>query len=393
MNMKSPDMSDAAQTVGTAPMRLFSGEPQYQNFCRIQQLMATKPMRPAPRSFEFPEGPRITLPATYVADGGATKDLKALLEDTHTSALLVLKDGVVRFETYWLTGGRGVQWMSMSVAKSFISALVGIALSEGLIKSLEEPIDAYASKLKGSAYGGVRIKDVLQMSSGARWNEDYTDPTSEIYRLSAAMQPGGSYDAFMASMVRDNVPGSVCVYDSADTQALAMLVAAATGRPVTDYMQEKICDALGMEFPGYWVCDSQGVEMAFGGLLLTARDFAKLGELYRNGGVWGGQQVVPADYVAASVRFDAPHLAPGKPIVANHAFPLGYGYQWWLLPGDRGEFSAIGVYNQYVYVDPSRGVVIAKLSANPAYGTSKEDEVNKDYETILALRAISRQFD
>jgi CubicO group peptidase (beta-lactamase class C family) len=126
---------------------------------------------------------------------------------------------------------------------------------------------------------------------------------------------------------------------------------------------------------------------------MTARDFAKLGELYRNGGAWRDRQIVPPEYVAASTKADAPHLAPGMPLVGDHAFPLGYGYQWWIPEGDRGEFSAIGVYNQYVYVDPSSGVVIVKLSANPAYGTSKDEETNKDIENIDALRAISRQFD
>ena len=373
-------------------LRLFTGEPQYENFARIHLVQSVKQMRPAERPFEFPTGPAITLPQTYVVDG-VSRDLRMLLDETHTSALLVLKDGAVRCEAYFLTGGRRVPWISMSVAKSFISALVGIAQAEGLIGSLEDPINRYASLLSGTAYDGVRIKDVLQMSSGARWREAYTDPDAEIFRLSAALGPGGSFDEFMSTMVRETTPGTLCRYDSADTQALGLLLAGATGRSITDYMQEKLFLPLGMESPGYWMIDSKGREMAFGGLLMTARDFAKLGECYRNGGVWGGRQLVPTDYVAASTRADAPHLAPGMPLVGDHAFPLGYGYQWWLPPGDCGEFSAIGVYNQYVYVDPPRGVVIVKLSANPAYGTSTEETVNKDYENIWAMRAISRQFD
>lgn len=374
-------------------LALFNGQPQYQNFCRMHELAATKPMRPASRSFQFPEGAKISLPATYRADNGEARDMRALLDATHTSALLVLQNGVVRFEEYWLTGGRGVQWMSMSVAKSHVSALTGIALAEGKIRSLSDPITAYTPKLANTAYDGVRIKDVLQMSSGARWNEDYSDPNSEVFRIGAALAPGGSYDAFMSTTVRQNTPGSVCVYDSADTQALAMLIAGATGQSLTQYMQEKLYGPLGMESPGAWICDSFGVEMAFAGLLMTARDFAKLGELYRNGGVWEGRQIVPADYVAASVKWDSPHLAPGKPLVGDHTLPMGYGYQWWLPAGNDGDFSAIGVYNQYVYVNPKRGLVIVKLSANPRYGTSKDERDNKDAENIQALQAISRQFD
>lgn len=228
------------------------------------------------------------------------------------------------------------------------------------------------------------------MSSGARWNEDYSDPDSDILRKGSALGPGGSVDVFMGDMVRESAPGTICRYNSADTQALGMLIAGATGRTLTDYMHEKLVMPLGMESPSYWVLDSKGREMAFAGVLMTARDFARLGELYRQRGVWGGRQIVSATYVDASVRVESPHLAPGLPLVGDHAFPMGYGYQWWLPPGQDGEFSAIGVYNQYVYVDPSRGVVIVKLSANPAYGTSKEESVNKDYENILAMRSISR---
>lgn len=260
---------------------LFSGVPQYDNFARMQHNNAVSNMVPSMQPFDFAEGARISLPTTYEFEGD-TRNLHMLLGGTHTSALLVLKQGVVRYEQYWLTGGREVQWISMSVAKSFVSAHVGIAMSEGHIASTEEPIDKYATGLKGSAYEGVRIKDVLQMSSGARWNEDYSDKDSEIFRLSEATGPGGSFDKFMASMPRDTEPGTRCMYNSADTQALGMLVAGATGVSLTEYMQAKLYTPLGMESSGHWMVDSVGRELAYAGLLMTARDFAKLGELYRS---------------------------------------------------------------------------------------------------------------
>jgi CubicO group peptidase (beta-lactamase class C family) len=371
---------------------LFTGIPQYENFSRLKNLLSVTEMKAAQQHFEFPEGCPIELPLDYVFDGKSLRVVD-LLNQTHTSALLVLKDGAVRFEKYWLTGGRDVQWLSMSVAKSFVSALVGIAVQEGFINSIDDPISRYAPSLSGSAYDGVRIKDVLQMSSGARWNEDYNDRNSEIFKMRAALGPDGSLDTFLSSVMRDVSPGTLCRYNSADTQALGLLLVKATGRSIADYMREELCVPLGMESPGYWLVDSKCREMAYAGLNLTARDFAKLGELYRNGGRWGERQIVPADWVLASTRIETPRLAPGKPIVGDHAFPLGYGYQWWLPDGNRGEFSAIGVYNQYVYVDPSRGVVIVKLSANPAYGTSKGEETNKDIENIEVLRAIARQLD
>jgi CubicO group peptidase (beta-lactamase class C family) len=159
-------MSQQAEEKGFNRLRLFTGELQDENFARLQHLAHVKEMKPSKRPFEFTDGPAIALPKTYAVDG-VSKDLKSFLEETHTSALFVLKDGKVRFEQYWRTGGRKVQWISMSVAKSFTSAMVGIAMRDGLIKSLDDPINRYAPKLSGTAYDGGRIKDVLQMSSGA----------------------------------------------------------------------------------------------------------------------------------------------------------------------------------------------------------------------------------
>ena len=275
------------------------------------------------------------------------------------------------------------------MGKSFVSALVGIALDEGKIESLYQAVSDIVPRLKGTGYDGVPLKDVLQMSSGARWNEDYSDSDSDINRFAAAITGGMGLNEFVAGMVRATEPGSLCQYNSADTQALGLLLVNATGRSVTDYMQEKLYDPLGMESPGYWLLDSKGLEMAFGGLNMTARDFAKMGELFRNGGHWQGQQLVPEPWVKASITPDAPHLQNGQVLVGGHVLPLGYGYQWWIPEGDRGEFSAIGVYNQFVYVDPTCGVVIVKLSANRAYGTSPDEATNREMETIAFLRTIA----
>jgi CubicO group peptidase (beta-lactamase class C family) len=191
-------------------------------------------------------------------------------------------------------------------------------------------------------------------------------------------------------MVRENEPGTVCRYNSGDTQILGVLLARATGRTVSDYMQEKLCEPLGMSAPSYWLVDGAGMEVAFAGLNMTARDFARLGELYRNDGVLDGHQVVPAAWTKMSTVTGAPHLEPGQPIVGDHHFGLGYGYQWWIPAGSDGEFSAIGVYNQFVYVDPSRNRVIVKLSANRAYGTTPDESTNREHETVEFLRALAR---
>ena len=369
-------------------LNLYSGQPQHVNFARMKELFPVGTLKPASSPHPFPAGRSIELPDAFQFEG-VIRPTEDFVNATDTSAILVLKEGEIRFEQYALTGGPEVQWISWSVAKSFISALIGVAVDEGLISDIEDAIDGYVPDLTGSAYEGVRIKDVLQMSSGARWNEDYSDPDSDINRFGAAITGGLGLDEFVAGMVRATEPGTLCQYNSADTQALGLLLVNATGRSVTDYMQEKLYEPLGMESPGYWLLDSKGLEMAFGGLNMTARDFAKMGELFRNGGNWQGQQLVPETWVKASITPDAPHLQNGRVMVGGHVLPLGYGYQWWIPEGERGEFSAIGVYNQFVYVDPACGVVIVKLSANRAYGTSPDEATNREMETIAFLRAVA----
>jgi CubicO group peptidase (beta-lactamase class C family) len=371
-----------------ASLGLFRGGPQHEHFDRMYELLPSTRMTPSSSPHHFPDGSPVTLPASFRV-GGSTIDTEQFLDVTDTAALLVLRDGAVVHEQYRLTGGREVQWMSMSVAKSFVSALVGIAVGQGLIGSIEEPISDHVEVEPGSAYDGVRIKDVLQMSSGARWHEDYSDPASDVARLGTAMGPGGSLDRFVATMTPDRAPGTVCRYNSADTQALGSLLVNVTGRTITDYMQEHLCEPLGLEHDGYWLLDATGREMAFGGVNLTARDFAKLGELYRLGGRWNGRQVVPADWVAASIVPDAPHLEHGSPEIAGEKLADGYGYQWWLIPGGLDQYSAIGVYNQWVFVSPHHRVTVVKLSATRTYGTTMGEETNFDGTHELFLRAVA----
>lgn len=375
-----------------APPQLFVGEPVLEVFCRPAELLPATTMAASSVPTAWPVGTPVELPSTYTFRD-TEHSVDEFLAATDTGALLVLREGAIRYERYWHTGGPEVRWLSMSVAKSFISALVGIAVDDGSIRSLDDPISDYIRADPGSAYDQVPIRDVLQMSSGARWNEDYSDPESDVFALTAAFAGAGSLDGFVASAARAAEPGTVCVYNSTDTQALGALLVAATGRSITDYMAERLCEPLGMTSPSHWMIDATGREAAYFGLAMTARDFARLGELYRNGGRWGDRQVVPSGYVADSVRSHHPHTRPGSVWVSGHEFELGYGYQWWLPDADPGEFSAIGVYNQLVYVHPESGAVIVKLSANQAYGTTTEEATNRDIENVAFLRAIARSID
>jgi CubicO group peptidase (beta-lactamase class C family) len=366
---------------------LFSGAEQYQNFNRMTEFIPHTTMTAAAAPYQFPQRQRIDLPETFEYKGRLV-GVEEFLKETDTAALLVLHDGALVYERYLLTGGRDVNWISMSVAKSFISAAIGVAVDEGRI-DIERAVTDYLPELQGSAYDSVRVKDVLQMSSGAAWNEDYSDSGSDINRMGRLLALGGSSLDFAASLRRDFEPGTYNRYNSMDTQVLGLLLAGATGQSVTDYLESRLWHPLGMESDAYWLTDELGVELAFFGLNATARDYAKLGELFRNNGRWGQQQLVSADWVRASTTPDAPHLMPNV-----HAdFPLGYGYQWWVPESEEGEYSAIGVYNQFIYVNPSRDLVIVKLSAFSDYATSLEQDAYRELETIEFFRELGRQLE
>jgi len=366
---------------------MFSGTRQIDTFNNMHRIFPISTMTASPNPRPFPTGTPLTLPSTYLHEG-AERSVEAFLADTDTVALLVIENGRTRSETYWLTGGPAVHWMSMSVAKSFTSAALGIAWGEGHFGSVEEVVSDHLPQLRGSAYDGVSIKDVLQMSSGARWNEDYSDPESDMNRFIAVYAHGGSFDSIPPGMVRQRPPGTYNLYNSMDTHVLGMLLKKVTGLPMRDYVEAKLWHPLGMEDDAHWLLDSEGMEMAFGGLTATARDFAKLGELFRLKGRWNGAQIVPEAWVEASVKADAPHLVPGDHGLSDTAF--GYGYQWWLMDGDEGEFSAIGVYNQFIYVNPTRNLVIVKLSASPNYGQTNDERSYREFETVSLFRAIAR---
>ncbi|MCB1646353.1 MAG: serine hydrolase [Pseudomonadales bacterium] len=377
------ELPTRAEVIGS----LFTGAEQDINFNRMAELFPVSTMTAASESAPFPAGIAAALPESYDYDGKA-RSVEDFLNDTDTAALLVVQQGKIRYEQYWRTGGPEVQWLSMSVAKSFTSAALGIAVHEGLIGSIEDPADLYLPWLKGSAYDGVRIKDILQMSSGTLWNEDYSDPEADVFKLGAIMAAGGSLQEMIKTLKRERDPGTFNQYNSTDTQVLGLLLRQVTGRSVADYMEEKLWHPLGMESNGYWMTDDEGAEMTFGGLNATARDYAKLGQLYLQNGNWQGRQIVPSDWVKASVTPDAPHLQPGENPLSDYV--MGYGYQWWIPEGKDGEFSAIGVYNQFIYVHPPSQTVIVKLSANSNYGMTDDESSWRELETMALFRSIVR---
>ena len=362
---------------------LFNRDVIVDNFRSMGTMFNTSPVRRGESVHSF-ERELYDLPVQYTYKG-ETKDLPKFLEDTATTGLVVLKDGRIVFEDYYLGNTASSKTISWSVAKSFVSALIGIAINERQIESIEKTVTDYVPALKGSGYNGVRIKDVLQMSSGVRFNEDYGDFFSDINRMGRAIAFNTSLDRFVASLEREREPGTYNHYVSMDTQVLAMILREATKQTLSSYLEEKIWQKIGMESDAYWLTDNKGMELAFGGLNAVLRDYARFGQLYLQEGNWGGEQVVPAQWVRSSITPDAPHLQPGQN--PNSDWVLGYGYQWWIPQKPEGDFLAIGLYNQFIYVHPKYGIVIAKSSAYPDY---KKDGDEKELETIEIFRTIAK---
>jgi CubicO group peptidase (beta-lactamase class C family) len=262
------------------------------------------------------------------------------------------------------------------MAKSYLSALIGVLLEEGAVDSIDDPVTKYAPRLIGSAYQGASIRDVLNMSSGVVFDEDYLDPNSDINRMGRVIALGGELDDFSAGLTeRFAAPGEQWQYVSIDTHVLGMVIRGATGRSVTELMAEKIIAPLGQEQDAYYLTDGAGVAFVLGGLNNTTRDYARFGLMIAADGRVGETQVVPADWVAASTRPSAP----------TEAGEVGYGFQWWVPVDPRpGEVFARGVYGQYIYIDRARDVVIVVTAADRLFRDEGVDDQN-----IEMLRRIA----
>ena len=299
-------------------------------------------------------------------------EVESWIADRSVTALVILQDGKLRHESYYLDTGPDDRRISWSVAKSFLSALTGILIDEGTIPSLDVQVTDYAPSLKGSAYDGVTLRNVLQMSSGVKFNEDYLDYNSDINRMGRVLALGGSMDDFAASLKESAwEPGTHMHYVSIDTHVLGMVLRGASGRTITDLMTGKILSHIGLEADPYYLTDGYGVEFVLGGLNLRTRDYARFGQLFAQGGAWDGQQVVPRDWVDASTVPSAP----------TDAGSIGYGYQWWIPQGGLpGQFTAQGIYGQFIWIDRGRNIVIAVNSSDRDF---ENQGVQETHETMF----------
>lgn len=353
------------------------------NFLNMKEIFPVRVVRAPTEAFAFRRAD-LPLPTSFTFNG-EERDLEEYLDYSKSTGMLVLRNDVIVFERYWRGHREDGEHVSWSVAKSFISALIGIALEEGKFESIQDPITRYLPELEKTGYDGVRIKDILEMSSGVGFNEDYADYDSDINRFGRSIAFGGPMAKFVASLERVRNPGSYHHYVSIDTQVLGMLLVRVTGVSLATYLEEKIWQPIGMEHDAHWLLDSAGMEVALGGLNASLRDYARFGLLYLNRGRFRGAQIVPAQWVRRSTTPGAPHLLPGKDNPASSS-TWGYGYQWWIPEPYRHDYTAAGVYNQYIYVDPAARIVIVKNSANRRY--LQERQQSKDLH-IAMFRAIA----
>jgi CubicO group peptidase (beta-lactamase class C family) len=284
-------------------------------------------------------------------------DLDAYMAGQRSAALLVLHDGQLRLERYGLGFDASGRWTSFSVAKSLTSTLVGAALRDGHIRSMDDKVSDYLPQMKGSAYDAVSIRQLLTMTSGVRWNEDYADPNSDVARFNKHRPEDGveALVSYLRRLPREAPPGTRWHYSTGETNLVGILVSQATKKPLSAYLAEKVWGPAGMEQPATWLLSRSGQEISGCCIQAAPRDFARLGQFILDGARVNGQSIVPEGWLAEATSERSAIGQPGR----------GYGYQWWTYAD--GSFAARGIFGQGIFIDPKRRLVIAS-NANWAGG-------------------------
>jgi CubicO group peptidase (beta-lactamase class C family) len=308
---------------------------------RLPFLARAREVAPSASPTPLPPGKTLAIPG-----------LDDYLKTQNAAAVVILQDGKVRLERYAMDfDGKG-RWTSFSVAKSFTSTLVGAAIQDGFIKSLEDKVSQYVTGLQGSAYDDVTVRQLLTMSSGVKWNEDYEDPNSDVSQFNKA-KPEPGLDAivsYMRKLPRAAKPGEKWNYNTGETNLVGVLVTSATKKPLSEYLEEKIWKPAGMEAKATWLLAKTGQEIAGCCIQAATRDFARMGLFVLANGVGGGKQIVPADWFVQATVKQMDIGIPGR----------GYGFQWWTY--DDGSVAARGIFGQGIFIDAKRKLVIASNS-------------------------------
>jgi CubicO group peptidase (beta-lactamase class C family) len=315
--------------------------------------------------------------AAFSPGGEKEKVLEDFMKEQKVAGFLILQNGKIRLERYALGHSESNLWSSLSVAKSVTSTLVGVAIKDGYIKSVDDYVTDYIPDLKGSAYEKVTIRHLLTMTAGVRWNENYTDPNSDIARFDKdSIEPGmNATISYMRSLPAEAEPGKKFKYSTGETHLLGALVSAATHQTLSHYLSSKIWIPYGMEQNATWGLDRTGQELAGCCLQMRLRDFARFGQFVLEDGRINGESIVPKDWFKTATSIQVP-LWPGG----------GYGFGWWIFNGSS--FEALGIYGQMIHIDPTRRLVIAINSAWP------EAESNERHLAVANfLKSIESEID
>jgi len=349
-------------------MLLWSPNVQREAFLHLERIFATRPIKHGATPSELIDvGEPLRIEYT---DYGKACSVDDLMRDEHLSGLIVVKDNKVFLERYAMGLARDARWQSSSMVKSIASTLVGAAVHDGLIGSLDDRITAYLPYFSGSAYEKVTIRHLLTMSSGTNWVEDYNDINSDVnrhYIKPIAERRPGYIANHLKTLKSIYEPGTQFYYNTGDVFILSLLLTKVTGATVADYCSEKIWRPAGMEQDGYFILDSDsGQEITGSRASALLRDYARFGLFMVHEGVAGGQRVLPQGWVREATTPSAPRFdsrfADERPGVRPNEF-IGYGYLWWVR--GEGRFMALGSSGQWIYVEPARGLVIVIVGAMP----------------------------
>lgn len=350
----------------------WSGDQQIAGFRNISTLSPVRHITRGENVFALPREQRDFSNLRYTVNGEQFS-LAQYMEHNHVGGLLVIKNGEIALEQYGLGNGKEHQWISFSMTKSVVSMLVGAALKDGYIQSVDDPVTDYLPQMKGSSYDEVSIKHVLQMASGVQWNEDYADPASDV-----ATSPNDmlALMKFMGDKPRVAVSGERFNYNTGETNLAGAIVRSAIGNNLAAYLSEKIWMPWGMESDATWVSHGPGGG-ELGGCCIspTLRDWGRFALFIMNDGVLhDGTRVVPEGWIAEST--------------AASSGNDGYGYLWWLE--DEGVFRASGIFGQAIYFNPAEDLVIVAQGAWPqatgARFAQHRDELFKAVASMLATQ-------
>ena len=368
-----------------AMMATFDAETRSHNFRNMDDIYPHVAMPAATTPMPYPEM-ATDLEMQYNFNGEEL-DLSAYLERTESTSLLVIKNGTIVHERYLNGADQASRFTSWSVAKSFVSTLIGMARDEGLIASVEDTVSTYLPELTDTAYGNARIKDLLQMSSGVDFSESYGSTggntalamSSVQIMLNKAFVLGIGLDGQLGNYAKMEDAGTRFYYRSSDTHVLSAIVRRLYDKPFEEILSEKIWQPLGMESLASWNT-AEGVPIGFCCLNAVSRDYAKLGSLFLNNGNWHGEQLLSHNWVNEATIPSDPHVQP-----ENTYGHRGYQYQWWVPDNYDGEFFANGIWGQVIWVSRKQNMVIVRTATDPKFREHTP-------ETIAVMRAISNNF-